>query len=175
MACPNRNRAFAYRSPSSDFLYFYRDKFNGSCEKKPGSYVRAFKPEERVFYFAASAAARVGRPGGRKSSGGGRKGGKAGGGGGGGGGGPPGGGGGGGGGGAGGGRRGRRRLRPGQGVLKEIRRLQDSTELLLRRLPFQRLVREITQGIVNSTDHLRARVPDGYRFQSDAIQVLQVQ
>ena len=34
----------------------------------------------------------------------------------------------------------RRRLRPGIGALKEIRRYQKSTELLIRKLPFARLV-----------------------------------
>ena len=35
------------------------------------------------------------------------------------------------------------RFRPGTVALREIRRYQKSTELLLRKLPFQRLVREI--------------------------------
>ena len=39
----------------------------------------------------------------------------------------------------------RRRYRPGTVALREIRRFQKSTELLIRRIPFQRLVREITQ------------------------------
>ncbi|CDW60411.1 Histone H3 [Trichuris trichiura] len=37
------------------------------------------------------------------------------------------------------------RYRPGTVALREIRRYQKSTELLIRRLPFQRLVREIPQ------------------------------
>lgn len=37
------------------------------------------------------------------------------------------------------------RYRPGELALKEIRKYQNSTELLLRSLPFQRLVREIAQ------------------------------
>ena len=37
------------------------------------------------------------------------------------------------------------RWRPGTTALREIRRYQKSTELLLRKLPFQRLVREIAQ------------------------------
>ena len=37
------------------------------------------------------------------------------------------------------------RFRPGTVALREIRRYQKSTELLLRKLPFQRLVREIAQ------------------------------
>lgn len=35
------------------------------------------------------------------------------------------------------------RFRPGTVALREIRRYQKSTELLIRKLPFQRLVREI--------------------------------
>lgn len=38
-----------------------------------------------------------------------------------------------------------RRFRPGTVALREIRRFQKSTELLFRKLPFQRLVREIAQ------------------------------
>jgi histone H3 len=38
------------------------------------------------------------------------------------------------------------RFRPGTVALREIRRYQKSTELLIRKLPFQRLVREIAQG-----------------------------
>ena len=37
------------------------------------------------------------------------------------------------------------RFRPGTVALREIRKYQKSTELLIRRLPFQRLVREIAQ------------------------------
>ena len=37
------------------------------------------------------------------------------------------------------------RYRPGTVALREIRRYQKTSELLLRRMPFQRLVREITQ------------------------------
>ena len=37
------------------------------------------------------------------------------------------------------------RYRPGTVALREIRRYQNSTELLIRKLPFQRLVREIAQ------------------------------
>ena len=37
------------------------------------------------------------------------------------------------------------RYRPGTVALREIRRYQKSTDLLIRKLPFQRLVREIVQ------------------------------
>lgn len=39
------------------------------------------------------------------------------------------------------------RYRPGTVALREIRRYQKSTDLLLRKLPFQRLAREIAQNI----------------------------
>lgn len=55
-----------------------------------------------------------------------------------------------------------RRYRPGTVALREIRRYQKSTELLIRKLPFQRLVREIAQEY--RTD---------LRFQSTAILGLQ--
>ncbi|KAG5201839.1 hypothetical protein MJG53_011975 [Ovis ammon polii x Ovis aries] len=51
---------------------------------------------------------------------------------------------------------------PGTVALREIRRYQESTELLIRKLPFQRLVREIAQDF--KTD---------LRFQSAAIGALQ--
>merc|ERR1711953_875202 len=54
------------------------------------------------------------------------------------------------------------RYRPGTIVLREIRRYQKSTELLIRKLPFQRLVREIAQDF--KTD---------LRFQSSAVMALQ--
>lgn len=56
----------------------------------------------------------------------------------------------------------RRRYRPGTAALKEIRRYQQSTELLIRKLPFQRLVREIT-----------ASINPELRFQSSALLALQ--
>ncbi|TKR96060.1 hypothetical protein L596_010137 [Steinernema carpocapsae] len=55
-----------------------------------------------------------------------------------------------------------RRYRPGTVALREIRRYQKSTELLIRKLPFQRLVREIAQDF--KTD---------LRFQSSAVLALQ--
>jgi histone H3 len=54
------------------------------------------------------------------------------------------------------------RYRPGTVALREIRKYQKSTELLIRKLPFQRLVREIAQE--RATD---------LRFQSIAILALQ--
>ena len=59
-----------------------------------------------------------------------------------------------------------RRYRPGTLALREIRKYQKSTDLLIRKIPFQRLVREITQDY---------KTHDGgqFRFQSAAILALQ--
>ena len=38
------------------------------------------------------------------------------------------------------------RYRPGTVALREIRKYQKSTDLLIRKLPFQRFLREVTQG-----------------------------
>nr|XP_050038199.1 histone H3-like [Dermacentor andersoni] len=54
------------------------------------------------------------------------------------------------------------RYRPGTVALREIRRYQKSTELLIRKLPLQRLVRKIAQDF--KTD---------LRFQSSAVMALQ--
>ena len=44
------------------------------------------------------------------------------------------------------------RYRPGTVALRQIRRYQKTTELLLRKAPFQRLVREITRDILKKKD-----------------------
>jgi len=54
------------------------------------------------------------------------------------------------------------RYRPGTVALREIRRYQKSTDLLVRKLPFQRLVREIAQDFKGDL-----------RFQGSAILALQ--
>ena len=54
------------------------------------------------------------------------------------------------------------RFRPGIVALREIRRFQKSTDLLIRKLPFSRLVREIARDFK----------PD-IRFQSSAVGALQ--
>ena len=61
------------------------------------------------------------------------------------------------------------RYRPGTVALKQIRQYQKSTELLIRKLPFQRLVREIANDIDVCPAHLRGKI----RFQSAAIMALQ--
>ena len=57
----------------------------------------------------------------------------------------------------------KQRVRPGVLALREIRKLQRSTEFVIRMRPFQRLVREITQQF--STED--------FRFQSIALLALQ--
>jgi hypothetical protein len=54
------------------------------------------------------------------------------------------------------------RYRPGTVAMREIRRYQKSTDLLLRKLPFHRLVKEIAQNFKGEL-----------RFQSTAILALQ--
>ena len=54
------------------------------------------------------------------------------------------------------------RYRPGTVALRQIRRYQKSTDLLLRKLPFQRLVRELAQ-----------EVKSDLRFQGSAVLALQ--
>ena len=54
------------------------------------------------------------------------------------------------------------RYRPGTVALREIKRYQKSTELLIRKLPFQKLVREIASSFKSDL-----------RFQSSAVLALQ--
>ena len=54
------------------------------------------------------------------------------------------------------------RYRPGTVALREIRKYQKSTELLIRKLPFQRIVREVAQEYKSDL-----------RFQSTAVLALQ--
>ena len=53
-------------------------------------------------------------------------------------------------------------------ALREIRKYQKSTELLMRKLPFQRLVREVANDLAAGT-----RFPEGPRWQSQAVVALQ--
>lgn len=57
-----------------------------------------------------------------------------------------------------------RRYRPGTVALREIRRYQKSDELLIKKIPFQRLVREIVHNLYPH---------DNLRFQSTALHALQ--
>ncbi|KZT12479.1 histone-fold-containing protein, partial [Laetiporus sulphureus 93-53] len=63
-----------------------------------------------------------------------------------------------------------RRFRPGTVALREIRKYQKSTELLIRKLPFARVVREIALDMITDTvDYGHS----GLRWQSSAILALQ--
>ena len=55
-----------------------------------------------------------------------------------------------------------RRYRPGTVALREIRRYQKSTDLLIKKAPFQRLVREVAQDFKADL-----------RFQSSAVMAMQ--
>ena len=57
----------------------------------------------------------------------------------------------------------KRRFRPGTRAIMEIRKYQKSTDLLLRKLPFARLVRELTQNYNNT----------GLRWQAEALLAMQ--
>lgn len=56
----------------------------------------------------------------------------------------------------------KKRYRPGEIALREIRKYQRSTDLLLRKKPFERLVKEIANSFVSKV-----------RFQRTAIQAIQ--
>ena len=60
-----------------------------------------------------------------------------------------------------------RRFRSGTVALREIVRHQKSTELLIRKIPFQRLVREVSQEVCRDLGR------DPVRYQSTAILALQ--
>ncbi|KIJ70046.1 hypothetical protein HYDPIDRAFT_77460, partial [Hydnomerulius pinastri MD-312] len=65
----------------------------------------------------------------------------------------------------------KRRYRPGTLALREIRKYQRSTDLLLRRLPFSRVVREIALDMMTDTNYDMGET--GLRWQSSAILALQ--
>ena len=61
------------------------------------------------------------------------------------------------------------RFRPGVVALREIRKYQKSSDLLIKKLPFQRLVREVAQDL-----HLQVPgIPKDLRFESHALMALQ--
>lgn len=60
----------------------------------------------------------------------------------------------------------KRKYKPGTVAIREIRKYQKSHHLLLRKLPFQRLVREIAQG-------LPCLLSMDVRFQASAMRALQ--
>ena len=60
------------------------------------------------------------------------------------------------------------RYRPGTVALREIRKYQKSTDLLVRKAPFARLVREVAKDLTTM-----GSFPTGVRFQENAIVALQ--
>ena len=62
----------------------------------------------------------------------------------------------------------RKRRKPGVIALREIRTLQKRTELLIRKLPFQRLAREIANEMIGSS-----YAPSGLRWRPEAVEALQ--
>ena len=61
------------------------------------------------------------------------------------------------------------RYRPGTVALREIRRLQKSTDLLIRKAPFQRVVKEIAADFKGKNDG------EPFRWQATAMLATQVQ
>lgn len=61
--------------------------------------------------------------------------------------------------------------RPGTVALREIRKFQKSTDLLIPKLPFARLVREIVKGMPVSSTY--SGYGDNIRFQATAMLALQ--
>ncbi|KAJ1929452.1 centromeric DNA-binding histone H3-like protein cse4 [Tieghemiomyces parasiticus] len=68
---------------------------------------------------------------------------------------------------------GKRRVRPGTKALREIRKYQRSTDLLIRKLPFARLVREITMDMFQQDFVAGSASSVGLRWQSAALMALQ--
>jgi histone H3 len=62
------------------------------------------------------------------------------------------------------------RYRPGTVALREIRRYQKSTDLLIRKLPFQRLAREVLQDLNKQGHSLRFTAE---RFQATGLLAIQ--
>ncbi|KAF8529134.1 histone-fold-containing protein [Hysterangium stoloniferum] len=65
----------------------------------------------------------------------------------------------------------KKRYRPGTRALMEIRKYQKSTDMLIRKLPFSRVVREIALDMI--TDEQDYETGSGLRWQSSAILALQ--
>ena len=67
----------------------------------------------------------------------------------------------------------KRRYRPGTLALREIRKYQKSTDLLIRKRPFQRLVREIVEGIPKPDGKHKKDTYSDLRFTSTCMLALQ--
>lgn len=69
----------------------------------------------------------------------------------------------------------KRRSRPGQAALREIKKFQKSTELLIQKAPFQRRIRAIAEQFTMSAD-VELNLADrskAFRFQPQALQAIQ--
>ncbi|KAF8605487.1 histone-fold-containing protein [Ceratobasidium sp. AG-I] len=64
----------------------------------------------------------------------------------------------------------KRRFKPGVVALREIRRYQKSTDLLIAKLPFSRVVREVAEAMTTQSG---GGYPSGLRWQSSALLALQ--
>lgn len=62
----------------------------------------------------------------------------------------------------------KRKFHPGTVALREIRRYQKSTELLIPRLPFQRFVKEVIQEVANPDLRMRADALEALREAAEA-------
>lgn len=62
------------------------------------------------------------------------------------------------------------KYRPGTVALREIRKYQRNTNLLIRKLPFQRLVREVMQDLEKNPNN---PIKPGKRFQTHALAAIQ--
>ncbi|EGX50245.1 centromeric DNA-binding histone H3-like protein cse4 [Orbilia oligospora] len=65
------------------------------------------------------------------------------------------------------------KFKPGTVALREIRKYQKSTDLLLRKLPFSRLVREICADQIDIVNTQFQRSNESMRWQSQALLALQ--
>ncbi|KAG0300098.1 centromeric DNA-binding histone H3-like protein cse4 [Dissophora globulifera] len=66
-----------------------------------------------------------------------------------------------------------RRYKPGTIALREIRQYQKSTDLLIRKLPFSRVVREIADEQISAMSYTGPNQPVGLRWQGAALLALQ--
>lgn len=60
------------------------------------------------------------------------------------------------------------RFRPGTVALREIRKYQKGTDLLIRKMPFRRLVREIAESIRNVQYHFTSTAMEALQEASEA-------
>ena len=64
------------------------------------------------------------------------------------------------------------RYRPGTVALREIRRYQKSTDLLIKKLPFQRLLKDMTQKLLDQLKKMEATKMETPRMQATTVKCL---